>query len=167
VNNITNNFTYYYNITNNLTDNVTLNLTGIEERLTALEQWRVTVTETLDYMVQIIDTLQKIIHDKIFVYNFSNSNFVANQYAITNETVNNITNNITNNVTNNITNDISHIYNITNNITSNVSAEQIAQVEAIKVRLNLLEEWGVTVNNLINILNQRINDLWTYIHRII
>lgn len=167
VNNITNNFTYYYNITNNLTDNVTLNLTDIETRLTTLEEWRLQVTETLDYMVQIIDTLQKIIYEKIYVFNFSNSNFVANEYNVTNETVNNITNNITNNVTNNITNDISHIYNITNNITSNISAEQLAQVEDIKARLNILEEWRAIVDNMLVVLNQKITNLWDYIHKLI
>jgi hypothetical protein len=163
INNITNNLSYYYNITNNITNNATVDLSDIENRLTSLEDWRLAVTETLNYLVQIINTIEDIIYNRLFVYDFSNSTFVANEYNITNETVYNVTNDITNNITNNITNDISHFYNITNNITTNLSAEQIQEIEDIKVRLDVLEKWALTVNNLLDIINQQINDLWNYI----
>jgi hypothetical protein len=162
INNITNNYSYYYNITNNIRENSTVNLSEIENRLAALEEWRLTVIETLNHLALIINTLEDIIYNKLFVYDFSNSNFIVNRHDVANETIYNITNNITNNINNNIT----YFYNITNNITTDLSYEQKQEIENIKQRLNVLEEWAVTINSLIDILNEKVIELWDYVNNL-
>lgn len=155
-NNITNNFTYFYNITNN----ITANLSEIEARITILEEWRIYVDKTIDYILGILVKLADFFEKHVFFLDFSNSQFVENNYNITDETVYNITNNITNDILNTITNNNTYVYNITNNIL----AENLTGLET---RVSVLESWKEQVNKtleyIVNKLNEffdRIKNLW-------
>jgi hypothetical protein len=160
VNNITNNFTYVENISNDILNNITANLTGLETRVTVLEVWRAEVDETLKYLINIVDTISKLLEKNIFFYDFSNSNFVENNYSITNQTTNNITNNVTNNITNNEIYNYTHVYNITNNITNNITAENITNLET---RVTNLEIWKdqvtETLDYIVNLVNQIVEKI--------
>ena len=158
-NNITTNMTLIYNITNNIDGgNITQNLTDIENRLTALEQWRADVETTLNYIVQTLDTINKVLQNKMFTYNFSGSHFQADNYNVTNAVVNNITTNITNNIVNNITSEIDKVYNITNNVTITEVPDN-ATITDVKNRLTLLEQWKVDAMNLINYLTNSLDEI--------
>jgi hypothetical protein len=156
INNITNNFTYVDNITNDVLNNITANLSWLEARVAALEEWRIQVDETLRYLINIIDTINKLLEKNIFLLDFSGSHFTDNQYAITNETIYNITNNITRNITNNETNNFTHIYNITNNITNNITAEDLTNIET---RVTNLEVWKEQVNETLNLIMNLVNNI--------
>jgi len=148
VNNITNNFTYLYDLTNN----VTADLSGLEERISILEAWRVGVDETINYLLSIIEKISKFFEKNIYFLDFSNSHFTENKYNVTNEVINNITNNITNEILNNETNNFNYVYNITNNIT----AENLTQLEA---RVSVLETWKEQAMKTLDYLVQKFNEI--------
>jgi len=157
-NNITTNMTYVYNITNNIENNVSANLTSIENRLTALEEWRATVDSTLDYIIKIINTINGVLQNKVINYNFSGSTFQADNYNVTQATVNNVTNNVTNNIINNITSEVDQIYNITNNITNTVMPDNATLID-VQSRLTILEQWRITVDSTLNYILNVLNEI--------
>jgi len=158
-NNITTNMTLIYNITNNIDGgNITQNLTDIEDRLTVLEKWRVDVENTLGYIINMLNVINRILQDKLVTYDFSGSTFKSDNYNVTQSEVNNVTTNITNNIVNNITSEIDKVYNITNNVTVTEVPDN-ATITDVQNRLTLLEQWKVDAMNLINYLTNALDEI--------
>ena len=95
----------------------------------------------------------------VFIFDFSNSTFLSNEYNITNTTIFNITNDYSNNITNNI----SYFYNITNNIENNMTAN----LTDIENRLTLLEQWKESIINLLDELNRKLEHISYQIDKIL